>query len=77
MFPLLCYFSREVLSDFAILSFSMCCISFVGRVFGNIHCVGSVGCYTCDLGFLRVGKTFLMPTWPYLIEGAPDSALPH
>jgi NADH:ubiquinone oxidoreductase subunit K len=37
--------SREVLLDFAILSFSMCCISFVGRVFGNIHCVGSVGCY--------------------------------
>jgi hypothetical protein len=25
--------SREVLPDFAILSFSMCCISFVGRVF--------------------------------------------
>jgi hypothetical protein len=25
---------------------SLCCISFVGRVFGNIHCVGSVGCYT-------------------------------
>jgi hypothetical protein len=38
--------SREVLPDFAILSFSMCCISFVGRVFGNIHCVGSVGCYS-------------------------------
>jgi hypothetical protein len=37
--------SREVLPDFAILSLSMCCISFVGRVFGNIHCVGSVGCY--------------------------------
>jgi hypothetical protein len=38
--------SREVLPDFAILSFSMCCISFVGRfVFGIIHCVGSVGCY--------------------------------
>jgi hypothetical protein len=38
--------SREVLPDFVILSFSMCCISFVGRVFGNIHCVGSVGCYS-------------------------------
>ena len=35
--------SREVLPDFAILSFSMCCMSFVGRVFGKIHCVGSVG----------------------------------
>jgi hypothetical protein len=38
--------SREVLPDFAILSFSMCFISFVGRVFGNIHCVGSVECYS-------------------------------
>jgi hypothetical protein len=39
--------SREVLPDFAILSFSMCCISFVERFFfGIIHCVGSVGCYT-------------------------------
>jgi hypothetical protein len=46
MFPLLCYFSREVLPNFAILSFSMCCISFVGRVFGNIQCVGPVGCYS-------------------------------
>jgi hypothetical protein len=44
--------SREVLPDFAILSFSMCCISHVGRVFGNIHCVGSVGCYI----FLTTGK---------------------
>ena len=35
--------SREVLPDFAILSFSMCCISFVGTVFGNIQCVGPVG----------------------------------
>jgi hypothetical protein len=25
--------SREVLPDFAILYFSMCCISFIGRVF--------------------------------------------
>jgi hypothetical protein len=41
--------SREVLPDFAILSFSMCCISFVGRVFGNIHCVGSVGSYRVPL----------------------------
>jgi hypothetical protein len=45
--------SREVLPDFAILSFSMCCISFVGSVFGNIHCVGSVGCYSSPpLAFL-------------------------
>jgi hypothetical protein len=42
--------SREVLPDFAILSFSMCCISFVGRVFGNIHFVGSVGCYSSFAG---------------------------
>jgi hypothetical protein len=38
--------SREMLPDFVILSFSMCYISFVGRVFGNIHWVGLVGCYT-------------------------------
>ena len=39
--------SREVLPDFAILSFSMCCMSLVERFFfGIIHCVGSVGCYS-------------------------------
>jgi hypothetical protein len=47
--PLVMLLSREVLPDFAIL-FSLflflCCISFVGRVFGNIHYVGSVGCYS-------------------------------
>jgi hypothetical protein len=35
-----------VLPDFAVLSFSMCCMSLVERFFfGIIHCVGSVGCY--------------------------------
>jgi hypothetical protein len=41
--------SWEVLPDFGILSFSMCCISFVGMVFGNIHGVGLVGCYILAL----------------------------
>jgi hypothetical protein len=41
--------SKEVLPDFTILSFSssfLMLYKFVGRVFGNFHCVGAVGCYT-------------------------------
>jgi hypothetical protein len=33
------------LQHFLSLFLFLCCISFVGRVFGNIHYVGSVGCY--------------------------------
>jgi hypothetical protein len=47
--PLVMLLSKEVLPDFAILSFSssfLMLYKFVGRVFGNIHCVGVVGCYT-------------------------------
>jgi hypothetical protein len=48
--PLVMLLSREVLPDFALLSVSfflfLCCLSFVGRVFGNIHCVGAMGCYS-------------------------------
>jgi hypothetical protein len=47
--PLVVLLSKEVLPDFAILSFSssfLMLYKFVGRVFGNIHYVGTVGCYT-------------------------------
>jgi hypothetical protein len=47
--PLVMLLSREVLPDFVLFSVSitfLCGISFVGRVFGNIHCVGSMGCYS-------------------------------
>jgi hypothetical protein len=46
--PLVMLLSREVLPDFVLFSVSinfLCGISFVGRVFGNIHCVGTIGCY--------------------------------
>jgi hypothetical protein len=41
--------SMEVLPDFAVLSFSssfLMLYKFVGRVFGNIHCVEAVGRYS-------------------------------
>jgi hypothetical protein len=47
--PLVMLLSREVLLDFSLLSvsiFFLCCLSFVGRVFRNINCVGAMGCYT-------------------------------
>ena len=44
--PLLCFFQGRccrILQYFLSLFHFLCCISLVGRVFGNIHCVGSVG----------------------------------
>jgi hypothetical protein len=44
--PLLCFFQGRccpILQCFLYLFHFLCCISLVGRVFGNIHCVGSVG----------------------------------
>jgi hypothetical protein len=45
--PLVMLLSREVLPDFfyflSLLPF-LCGICFVGRVVGNIYCVGSMGC---------------------------------
>ena len=43
--PLLCFFQGRccrILQYFLSLFHFLCCISLVGRVFGNIHCVGSV-----------------------------------
>jgi hypothetical protein len=40
---------REVLPDFILLSVSISFhmfFKFVGRVFGNTHCLGAMGCYT-------------------------------
>jgi hypothetical protein len=54
--PLVMLLSEEVLPDFAILSFSssfLMLYKFVGRVFGNIHCVGAVGCYIRVWSFRR------------------------
>jgi hypothetical protein len=48
MFPSLCFFQGRccrILQYFLSLVLFLCCISFVGRVFGNIHCVGALGCY--------------------------------
>jgi hypothetical protein len=44
----LCYFQGRccrILFYFLSLLLFLCGISFVGRVVGNIHCVGSMGCY--------------------------------
>jgi hypothetical protein len=48
--PLVMLLSREVLRDFfsliyVFISFLML-FEFVGRVFGNTHCVGALGCYS-------------------------------
>jgi hypothetical protein len=46
MFPLLCFFQGRccrILQYFLSLFHFLCCISFVGRVIGNIQCVGPVG----------------------------------
>jgi hypothetical protein len=45
--------SREVLLDFALLLslfLFLSCLSYLGRVFGNIHCVGAMGCYRAGPG---------------------------
>jgi hypothetical protein len=46
-FPLVMLLSREVLpvfcNTFSLYFHFLCCISLVGRVFGNIQCVGPVG----------------------------------
>jgi hypothetical protein len=47
----LCYFQGRccrILFYFLSLLLFLCGISFVGRVFGNIHYVGSMGCYSRD-----------------------------
>jgi hypothetical protein len=53
--PLVMLLSREVLPDFSLFSVSISFLllfEFVGRVFGNTHCVGAMGCYklTMDCG---------------------------
>jgi hypothetical protein len=57
--------SKEVLPDFAILSFSssfLMLYKFVGRVFDNIHYVGAVGCYRLGLPPChRAGRLSGMP----------------
>jgi hypothetical protein len=47
--PLVMLLSREVLPDFSLLSVSISFLmlfKLVGRVFGNIHCVGAMRCYS-------------------------------
>jgi hypothetical protein len=46
--PLVMLLSREVLPDFSLISVSISFLmlfEFVGRVFGNTHCVGAMECY--------------------------------
>jgi hypothetical protein len=46
--PFVMLLTREVLPDFLYfrsLFLFLCCLSFVGKVFGNIHCVEAMGCY--------------------------------
>jgi hypothetical protein len=48
MFLSLCYFQGRccrIFLYFLSLFLFLCCLSFVGTVFGNIHCVGAMGCY--------------------------------
>jgi hypothetical protein len=63
--PLVMLLSKEVLLDFAILSFSssfLMLYKFVGRVFDNIHYVGAVGCYRHGLPPChRAGRLSGMP----------------
>jgi hypothetical protein len=59
MFPLLCFFQGRcyrILQYFLSLFLFLCCISFVGIVIGNIHCMGPVGCYTSVIA-LNFGTT--------------------
>jgi hypothetical protein len=55
--PLVMLLSREVLPDFfslisVFISFLML-FEFVGRVFGNTHCVGALGCYKLNDEFFK------------------------
>jgi hypothetical protein len=78
MFLPLCYFQGRCCRIFFLYFLSpflfLCCLSFVGRIFGNIHCVGAMGCYTSAYRglSLRISRIIISILIRSVVLGCPN-----